>query len=204
MVHTLASDGEAMSPSAIARWLPRAARYALTLGAILSLGLAAVSYFEVDIQFGTPAYSILQDGRMEIHLPYEWAANEYSQDRPFPINTDSLLGIVTYWLPSPSAFHVDFHLDGEHEFPGLDPGWWRYWIDPFDFSTDGEYSETEARLIPIPLFVYATVPPCAAAWCFPRFIARRRRIAGCCRRCGYSLAGLNAATVCPECGANRA
>jgi hypothetical protein len=57
----------------------------------------------------------------------------------------------------------------------------------------------DAVLVVVPLWLIAIVGGAVAAWAWRR---RQGRRAGFCR-CGYSLAGLGAGAVCPECGAER-
>lgn len=137
------------------------------------------------------------------HFPFEWADGLYCSDRlvveggPFPIDTDSLFGVITYWLPSDFSVSWRNYL-GDGVSPTLG-----FWFRPFYFDTDGEFAETGARAIPLSLLVYTTIPLCAVMW-FPW----RWRRKGHCRKCGYDLAGLVAADhsqlVCPECGTSAA
>lgn len=170
-----------------------AARAAVTLVAGSFIAMATLACFGCYIDFGTPAY-YMSEGRLVLHFPFEWAENEYSQDMPFPIDTDSIVGIVTYWLPG------DFSVGSGWS----DGSWWqrftpRPWLEPLDFSVDGEWAETGARPVPLSLLVYAAAPAAGALW-FPW----KRRRAGRCKRCGYDLAGLPGVAEhlvqCPECG----
>lgn len=131
-----------------------------------AVGLSVLSYF-ANPHFGNHAYFVYE-GRLIVHLPFEWASNEYSHYGEFPIETDSLLGVITYWLPDPSSntFSMNWR---ESDWGHSD--WWRLWFHPLDTSTDGEFSETEARPIPISLVVYITVPVCIGL----RFIPVKKR-----------------------------
>lgn len=165
----------------------------VTLMAALFIAMTTLACFGYYIDFGTPAY-YMSGGRLICKFPFEWAQNEYSQDMPFPIDTDSIFGVVTYWLSS--AFSV-----GSSRYDG---SWWQHfslrpWLEPLDFQTDGEYSETGARPLPLSLLVYVTTPVAGAMW----FPWKRRRV-GRCKGCGYDLAGLPCVAKhvvrCPECG----
>lgn len=81
-----------------------------------------------------------------------------------------------------------------------DTRWWRLWLHPFDCSTDGEYSETGAKPIPLTCLVYATSCAALVAWKPWALVFRRP---GVCRRCGYELISLPCSSgrrICPECG----
>lgn len=163
--------------------------------ALSFFAMTTLASFGYVVDFGSKGYFVA-DGRLVFYFPFEWAENEYSQDMPFPIDTDSIFGIITYWLPSDLSIHsyryVDDSLWGRFS---LDP-----WSHPLNFSTDGEYSETGARPVPLSLLVYLTAPVAIAMW-----TPWKRRRKGHCGKCGYDLAGLVAAgdgrVVCPECGA---
>lgn len=165
------------------------------LGAV---ALCVASYFAVDVDFGSEAYALDSSGRLVFWFPLEWAANEYSREGEFPVDTDSLLGVVTYWLPSPGRMSAAWRPQPYYPLRGWDAQWWGRWVHPLDFSVDGEYAETGAHPVPVPLLAYATCLPAAAMWA-----PWKRRRAGSCPDCGYSLLGLPARDgrlVCPECG----
>lgn len=154
----------------IRHWIPRGLRWGATALAALSVALTVLSFFAAYADFGTEAYALAPDGRLMVYLPFQWARNEYCET--FPFDADSLLGVVEYWFPR--RLSVQWRPWSGYS---LDPQWWIHWLHPLDFSTDGEYSETGARPIPLPLLVYATLPPAAAAWLFPAWRrARSRRV----------------------------
>ena len=55
-----------------------------------------------------------------------------------------------------------------------------------------------ATVLYIPIWMFL-VPSALASWYFYHR-ARRKRLIGCCKKCGYNLTG-NTTGVCPECGA---
>lgn len=61
--------------------------------------------------------------------------------------------------------------------------------------------DSSTRLsVPLWMLLALMVVPTSILWYVDRAAARRRR-AGLCVKCGYDRAGLDAAAVCPECGA---
>jgi hypothetical protein len=167
----------------------RFVRWVFTGAAVTTTGLAIASFWAYSVGFGTPAYHIY-DSRLIVHFPLEWAQNEYSHDRPFPIDTDSLFGVVTYWIPNLRECDVWWISHSARDARS----WLRYWLHPLDTSTDGEFAETGARALPLSCLVYCTTLPCLLMW---RPWRRRRR--GHCP-CGYDLSGLDRSARCPECG----
>jgi len=171
----------------------RLTRWLVTAAAVLAISLSALSYWALAVSLsGSGVY--IYDARFIVHFPLEWASNEYSADQPFPIDTDSLFGVVTYWLPEDGSVHATWHAEYHGSWFLWNEAWWRYWLHPLDTGTDGEFTETGARALPISAIVYATVLPCVLMW----RPWKRRRPGHC--ACGYDLEGLSAAAVCPECG----
>lgn len=180
----------------------RATRWLATSFAAAIFSLSVLSMFAFSIRFGTDAFYVW-DGRIMFHFPCEWADGLYCSDclvvegGPFPIDTDSLFGVITYWLPS--DFSVSWRDCGDE---GASPTV-SVWLHPLCFGTDGEFGETGARPVPLSLLVYLTAPVAVAMW-----MPWNWRRKGHCHKCGYDLAGLVAADhsqlVCPECGTSAA
>ena len=112
------------------------------------------------------------------------------------------------FLGSPSGWSVE-----PLEAPSMNWSWWfrseqsndrKQWHAAFgvacvstgDLRPSGPYVGVWMLLWPVALALTSIAT--AVLWSGAR--ARRRAMIGCCRACGYSLAGLGKGSACPECG----
>lgn len=87
--------------------------------------------------------------------------------------------------------HVTIVLDPVPQGPTIVPTLLRY--SPVSLGVAGGLIEV---VVPYWIVMGCGLLTCGVSW----RVSRRRRVAGCCRACGYSLRGLSATGSCPECG----
>ncbi len=151
---------------------------------------------------------------------YVWRSSPHQQvtEDGSPMWTD--VSALRYGWPSRcwSAWHLElkgspltrlvcpvlgFEYDYQQPLLGIPAGWYRHGLD-----SDFPGQPIRPRLLPIIPTIHLLVPNAmlyaAGAWLLrrgPRLGLRAfRRRQGRCSHCGYSRAGLPAATPCPECG----
>lgn len=181
----------------------RVFRWLLSALGATALGLMIFSGLVYYANPGTPAYGISSDGILTITCPFDFAEDPELEPGQFPIDTDSLFGVVTYWFPSPGEAQVSWRWEKDdygYRGPILpEAAWWSNWLHPLNTDQEGDCGcggGPETTRISLACLVYLFGIPAFLLW----MPWRRRAGKGCCIACAYDLQGLPPNTRCPECG----
>jgi len=97
-----------------------------------------------------------------------------------------------------------WHYDVRYPRPFGDPQFWiretntMHWKFDSDLLYHGEY----VCYLPIWMIAAPAAVVSGLMWGIEPVLRRRRRLQGCCARCGYDRRGITSDAKCPECGAD--